>query len=251
MRKILTLAFLTAISFNVFSQDAVVYDTVKPVSVSRPKRFDITSRAGDHIMIQAANNLWNGAPDSISKHVNGFSRSANFYIMLDKPFKSNPQWSVAIGVGIGTSAIYMKNMTMGIDQNTPRLAFTATDTTNHYNKYKFTTTYAEAPLELRFTARPDRPTSGFKAAVGVKVGTLLAAKTKGVDLKNRAGSAISNTTYKIKDNDYLNKTRLGVSARAGYGNFSIFGTYYFSSVFKDGVAAPIKNIQFGLTLSGL
>lgn len=211
----------------------------------------LQARGGDHLMVQLANNFWLNAPDSISNHIKGFSRSANAYFMLDKPFKTNPKMSVAFGLGIGTTAMYTKNMEFGIDKNTAKLPITMTDSVNHYKKYKLTMVYAELPLELRFSAHPDMPTKGIKAAIGAKVGTLLSAGSKGKNLKNAANQDISNTTYKVKDQEYFNKTRLGITARVGYGIFSIFGGYYFSPVFKDGTAPAMKNMQIGLMVSGL
>ena len=47
---------------------------------------------------------WSGKPDSIK--TKGFSRSFNFYVMIDMPFKTDPRFSVAFGPGIGTDNIF-------------------------------------------------------------------------------------------------------------------------------------------------
>ena len=41
---------------------------------------------------------------------------------------------------------------------------------------------------------------------------------------------------KVKSNDdlSLNMLRLGATARIGYENFTIYGTYYFTPLFKTG-----------------
>jgi hypothetical protein len=44
---------------------------------------------------------------------------------------------------------------------------------------------------------------------------------------------------------------LAATARVGYGNFTLFGAYDLSGIFKDGVAANMKSLQIGLTISGL
>ena len=41
------------------------------------------------------------------------------------------------------------------------------------------------------------------------------------------------------------------TARIGYGNFSLFGAYNLNIMFKDKVAANMKLLQLGLTISGL
>ena len=55
-------------------------------------------------MVQYGFDNWAGTADSISPK--GFSRFFNAYIMLDKPFKTNPKMSVGLGVGIGSSNMF-------------------------------------------------------------------------------------------------------------------------------------------------
>ncbi len=58
-------------------------------------------------MLQFGLDGWSGViPDSVKP--SGFSRHFNAYIMLDKPFKTNPRFSVGLGVGIGSSNIFLK-----------------------------------------------------------------------------------------------------------------------------------------------
>ena len=78
-----------------------------------------------------------------------------------------------------------------------RLSFNNVEDTNHFKKYKLLTSYLEAPIELRYTADPLRPKKSFKAALGVKVGTLLAASTKGKNLQNSDGRIINAFIQKI------------------------------------------------------
>ena len=216
-----------------------------------PKRYDLSQKAGDHLMIQLASNQWSGAPDSISSRMGGLNRSANVYFMLNKPFKGNPKLSVGFGVGVGTSNIYFKKMEVGITKTTPVLGFINTDSTNNFKKYKLATAYLEAPIELRFTSNPENSMKGIKAALGIKVGTLLNAHTKGKGLKTKTGGALNEFTIKESSKAYFNSTRLAATARVGYGNFTLFGSYNFTPIFKDGVASDIKLMQIGLTLSGL
>lgn len=221
-----------------------------PVKKS-PSRYDLSHKAGDHLMVQLASNQWAGAPDSISNRINGLNRSANVYFMLNKPFKGNPKLSVGFGVGIGTSNIYFKKMEVDITNTSTVLGFINTDSTNNYKKYKLATAYLEAPIELRYSSNPDNYMKGIKAAIGIKVGTLLNAHTKGKNLKTKTGTALNEYIIKENSKSYFNTTRLAATARVGYGNFTLFGSYNFSPIFKDGVAADIKLVQVGITLSGL
>lgn len=242
MRKLLVAIFALTASVSAFSQTT---------AEKKDKVSEIVSRAGDHFVLQFAQNVWSGTPDSIDSHIKSLNRSANVYLMLNKPFKGDPRFSVAFGLGIGTNAIYFKNMNVNIGSTAAALPFTATDSSNHYKKYKLTTSYLQVPVEFRYTANPANPNKSLKAAIGLKVGTFLKGSTKGKDLQNKAGTRIANSIDKVSSKSYFNSTNLAATARVGYGIFSLFGSYSLTPVFKDGVAADIKVIQVGLTISGL
>jgi len=245
MRKLLAFILALTTFTTAFAQE-------DPTKAAPPKKtYQITSRAGDHFMVQLASNFWDGTADSVSSSVKGFNRSANAYIMLNKPFKGNPKLSLGIGVGIGTSNIYFDKMNVLVGSTKSTLPFIRTDTGNYYKKYKLSTTYAEIPLELRYTANPSNPGKSLKAAVGVKIGTLLNAHTKGKDLKNSAGNNLNSATVKESSKSYFNTTRFAATARVGYGIFSLFGAYNITNIFKDGVAPETKLLQVGITISGL
>ena len=60
-------------------------------------------RSADHLMVQFTVDSWGGAPDSIKNRMGGLSRGAGISFMLDKPFKSDPRWSIAFGLGKSSS----------------------------------------------------------------------------------------------------------------------------------------------------
>lgn len=217
----------------------------------KKKPTGLMNRTGDHLMLQLSSDHWMGAPDSISSRMKGLARGLNVYVMLDKRFKNSPEWSVAFGVGVGTSSMYFNNMTVDLKSKTNTLPFKKVDSVDHFKKYKLATSYLEIPLELRFTANPEAENKSIKAAVGVKVGTLLNVHTKGKNLQDKNGNTINSYTAKESAKGFMNSTRLAATARVGYGNFSVFGSYQFNNIFKDGVAADMKLFQVGLNFSGL
>jgi hypothetical protein len=226
--------------------------SVSAVSAQKKKNStDFISRTGDHFMLQLTSDHWMGVPDSISGHLKSLSRGANVYVMLDKRFKGSPQWSVAFGLGVGTSNMYFKRMSVDIKAKTNRLPFNNLDTLSYFKKYKVTTAFLEIPLELRFTFKPEKENASVKAALGIKVGTLLNVHTKGKTLMDKNGRTLNSYTAKETGKGFFNSTRLMVTARVGYGNFSLFGAYQLNNIFKDGVAADVKLLQVGLCISGL
>ena len=220
-------------------------------SQDKNKKQSIVNRPADHFLLQLSNDWWQGAPDSIKNKRKGLSRGANVYLMLNKPFRGNPRMSIAIGVGVGTSSIYFDKLDVDVAGTSRKLGFTNLDTLEHFKKYKVVTSYLEIPLELRYTSHPENPNKSFKAAIGIKGGTLLKSQTKGKKLQNANGNEINDFTQKNSSKRYFNTTRLAATLRIGYGFFSVFGSYNLTSLFKDGVAADMKPVQVGLTISGL
>ncbi|MBX2935293.1 MAG: outer membrane beta-barrel protein [Ferruginibacter sp.] len=209
------------------------------------------NRTGDHLMLQITSDHWIGVPDSIKSHMTGFARGVNVYVMLDKRFKSMPKMSVAFGLGVGTSNIYFKNTYIDIKAKTNTLPFTDVENADHFKKYKLTTAFLELPIELRYTANPERENKSVKAAIGVKVGTVLNVHTKGKTLLSSTGTQINSYTAKETSKGFINSTRIAATARVGYGNFSVYGSYQLNNIFKDGVAADMKLFQIGICFSGL
>jgi hypothetical protein len=171
--------------------------------------------------------------------------------MIDFPFKTDPRWSVAIGAGFSSSNIYFDKMTVDIAGNSSRLNFRNVADTNQFKKFKLSTNYLEAPLELRFAANPERSSGSFKVAIGAKIGTMLNAHTKGKNFQTKTGSSLNSYTVKEISKRYFNTTRLSGTARVGYGNFSLFGTYQITGLLKDGVGPVLHPYTIGLSLSGL
>ncbi|MBK7559248.1 MAG: outer membrane beta-barrel protein [Chitinophagaceae bacterium] len=238
MKKLLLIVFALSTVFAAAAQE-------------KKKKGGFVTRTGDHLMLQLTNDHWIGAPDSIKSRMKGLARGANVYVMLDQRFKSNPKWSVAFGLGLGTSNMYFKNMTVDLKSKTNTLPFRNVDSVDHFKKYKLTTAFLELPVELRYTFDPENESKSIKAAIGFKVGTVLNVHTKGKTLLDKNGATINSYTAKETAKGYFNGTRLAATARVGYGNFSIFASYQLNNILKDGVGPDMKLFQVGLNLSGL
>lgn len=224
--------------------------------VSTPKtkkalpKLDLSNRSNDHLMLQYGVANWAGTNDTINP--SGFSRFFNFYIMLDKPFKTNPKLSVGLGVGIGSDNIFFKNTYVDITSTKASLPFRNVDSVDHFKKFKLTTIFLEAPIELRYSSNPANNAKSVKAALGVKVGTLLKAYTKGKTLLDKNDNEINSFIEKQYNKRFFNSIRLAGTARIGYGIFSLFGSYQITSFLKEGAGpAEIRPYSIGLCLSGL
>jgi hypothetical protein len=243
MKRTLTLLILLASTNVLFAQDTV--------GISKRVNVKVADRGSDHLMIQYGYDKWAGAPDSI--RLKGSSRHFNVYFLFDKPFKTSPKLSVAYGLGIGSSSMFFNGMYVDIKANSATLPFRRVDTLDHFKKYKLTTIYVEAPVELRFSSNPSEPNSSFKFALGAKVGTMLKAFTKGKDLQNKNGASLYGNRYIVKESEkkYFNGTKLAVTGRIGYGIFSLHADYQVTPLLKENVGPEIRPWAIGLTNSGL
>lgn len=222
-------------------------------SDSTVKRSMLSSRGlpkgNDHFLIQGGITQWAGRPDTLS--MTGVSRSLNVYFMMAFPFRTNPHLSAALGLGVGGDAIFFKNTDIRIRDNVTNIAFRNVADTNHFKKYKLGTDYLEVPVELRWTSRPDDDAHSIKIALGVKVGQLINAKTKGKNLVNSAGTSISDYKEKEFSTRFFNKRRFVATGRIGYGHFGIFASYQLSQVFIENVGPNVHPFTVGLSLTGL
>jgi hypothetical protein len=246
MRKIIVAVLALCVSLSLFAQ-----------SDSTVKKTILSSRAlpssNDHLMIQVGYTQWAGKPDTIA--TSGLPRSLNIYFMLNFPFRTNRHLSAAIGLGVGSDNMFFKRTQISIAENAPAIRFrtvnaTSVVDTSFFKKNKIATSYVEVPVELRFSANPDNPKT-IKAALGIKVGMLLNAHTKGKTLQNRAGGTINDYKEKEFSKKFFNTNRLSATARVGMGHFSLFGSYQITTLFKEGLGPQVRPVTIGLNISGL
>ena len=254
MKKILLFSLIIVTAFAAKSQttDSIQLPVTPPVPRQSTKdKLDLSTRANDHFMVQYGFDSWGSVPDSIN--TSGLSRHFNVYFMLDKPFLNSPKFSIGIGVGIGSSNMFFSDTYINLKSNTSTLPFTNVSKTDHFDKFKLTTTFVEIPLELRFVTNPAQPDKGFKIAVGVKGGLLISAHTKGKNYIDSSNNAVFDPKYINKEYEkkFINSSRFALTGRVGLGHISIDGSYQVTSFLKTGVGPVIHPYTVGLTLSGL
>jgi len=242
MKRIVLLLSVCLLSAGVFAQT----DSVLKAKIINTKTLP---RSNDHFMLQFGALSWNGMPDSIA--TTGLPRTFNAYFLIDFPFKTSPRFSAAIGAGIGTDHMFFDKTEVTIAGRTEAIQFINRADTNSFKKYKLAVAYLEAPVELRFSSQPDNDRRSIKAAIGVKVGTLLSAHVKGKTLENKEGKAVNDYKMKEYSKQYFNKSRVALTARLGFGHYSLFGTYQVTSLFNEGQGPKVNPTSFGLTISGL
>jgi len=246
MKKIFAAALILLTVTTAFAQ--------KDTTSTKPTKKDwskvlLGNRAADHFMIQFAYDNWAGRPDTI--RTTGFSRSFNFYVMLDFPFKTDPRFSVGAGLGLASSNVFFDKQEVLVAALNPTLAFPDVSESNHFKKYKLVSTYLDIPLELRFAVNPENMNKSWKFAVGAKTGLLLSTYTKGKNLQNNVGQTINSFIEKESSKKYFNGVRLAPTVRISYGVFGIYAQYQITPFIKGTYGPNVYPFAIGLVLSGL
>jgi hypothetical protein len=247
MKKLVSMAVLILLGYAVFAQSDTTKDGKKKVTYAS---LNLANRANDHFMIELSYDNWIGKTDSMN--TSGFTRGFAFYFMYDFPFKSDPHFSVGAGIGIDASNIFFHNTEVLIaTPGNQTLAFPNTGNGDHYKKYKLVLTNLEIPLELRYAFNPENTNKSWKIALGVKVGVLMSAYTKGKDLENQAGQVTNSFIQKQSSTNFFNGTRAVGTARISYGWIGVFGQLQLTPLIKNGAGPSINPYSIGFVLSGL
>ncbi|WP_158559109.1 outer membrane beta-barrel protein [Deminuibacter soli] len=254
MKKILVAVALFLAVGNVKSQQKTTDNTSTTGKRDLKKSaIDLSNRANDHFMVQLGYENWSGA--NIVYGPKGFSRYFNVYFMLDKPSKSNPHISLGYGIGLSTNNYFFNDVFIDIKSNNTTMPFSDTKNSsdNKFKKFKLATDYLEIPLELRYADNVEEPNKGFKASLGLKLGLLLKAYTKGKNQINENGASLYGSGYIVKEQDkhYFNTTKAAVTGRVGIGFISLDGSYQLTSLLKSSAGPTINPWSIGITLSGL
>lgn len=170
----------------------------------------------------------------------GLNRTVNIALMFDNRLNDS-KFSLGVGLGVGTDNFYFKKEAIDITNTTSpnRVA------SDNYKKSKLSTTYLEIPLELRFHQYPEDLNKGFKIGVGIKAGYLLNAHTRVVN--NQTGHNVTETE---SSKYWFNTFRFVPTARIGWGNFALFGTYGLTPIFKSNNTFSIKAYSVGVSFGG-
>jgi hypothetical protein len=193
----------------------------------------------DYVMLQAGFNTWL-LPNDTTIFLKERGHALGAYLCFDFPIKKS-NFSFAAGAGIGNSSIYLDSMVLNLaDTSVPaRFVYDVKD----YKRFKLSANYLEAPFELRYFQNKENRNKGFKAAIGLRAGLLVNLHSKGV--------LASGLKEKQNIRRYYDKWRYAATARIGWGNFSIFGTYQLNNVLNSQSLQGVTPVSMGICITGL
>jgi hypothetical protein len=176
------------------------------------------------------------------------SRGFDAHWMFDLLFKENSRFSVAPGIGIGTSNVFHKSM---ISVDTSGTIFTPYADSIDITKNKLATAYAEIPLELRYRTKPDKNDNSFKIALGIKAGILLSSKVKYVGDGSPFGVETDEAKIKTFRVPNISQFRYGATLRLGYANFNLVAFYALSPLFEPNLGPKLNPFSIGISFNFL
>lgn len=234
MKKIIALsAILLNTAYSSQAQNAANTDiTDKRTTVEKPSR--------DFVLLKLTTSSWAAKPDSIK--TKGIGKGFGAAIMYDFPIKKS-HFSFAAGLGVNLQNVSFDNQTMNFKDTGAQVLFT---NGGGFKRYKFTTTRLEMPLELRFFGNNKNRNKGFKASIGANVGLFISGHTKGV-----SGSGGSKFNDKLTTKRFMEQWNVAPTMRIGYGNFSLYGSYSITPIFKENAGPAVLPVSIGICLTGL
>lgn len=163
------------------------------------------------------------------------SRTINIYYQYDMRILKS-KFSFHPGIGLGLERYKFRNNLVLTNSNASPVMDQLPPGVTGVKKSQLITNYLDIPLELRFSTNPDDPTRSFKISVGVRGGYLFESHTK-IKYDDNGTKA----KRKEKETYNLNPFRYGVYMKIGGGNFSVFGYYNLSPLFKTGRGPTYQN----------
>ncbi|MDA3880766.1 MAG: hypothetical protein PF436_10290 [Prolixibacteraceae bacterium] len=109
-----------------------------------------------------------------------------------------------------------------------------------FRKSKLSTLFLTSPLLFEFQIPDHRHEDRLYVAAGLIGGLKLGEHTK---------YKIGDEKWKDKGDYGIAPIRWGYTARIGFDDFGIFGTYYNTRLFEDGVGPAITPVTVGVTLA--
>ncbi len=178
----------------------------------------------------------------------GFNQGVSFALTYNFPLGESTKHTVSIGLGMSSHNYFSYTRILNPYTN-DNLEYKNYRDVENFKRYKVNPTYGEVPLELRFRIK-----DAVKIGVGVKVGVMLATKTKYVGPDDEEGTLTNGSGATVHEKlAYINNVeRMAYSAtlRVGWRWVSAFAAYQINPVFSVGHEAPTFHpLSVGLTFA--
>lgn len=221
MKRLIVIALLLGVGVQAFSQIALI----------KPRLRDDSSRVGDRFIIDITHDRWLEVPDGVDQEI----LAPGFTITRTHDFRfGNSALSFAVGYGISSHNVF-SNAEIVYDSIADFSTLTPFGPNYSYKKNKLSAGYISVPLELRLITRGLK---SVRIVAGFKAGYLFNLHSKKKD---------NDGKFKWYNYENVVPYRMGVYARIGYNNFSLYGYYGLTPLFEDGKGTELVPIAVGLS----
>jgi hypothetical protein len=149
--------------------------------------------------------------------------------------------NLVTGIGLEwNSYAFRQNISLSTNSN----VVTGAEEPLEFSKNKLRTTFLNAPVMLEFNTNKN-PEKSVHIAVGATFGYNL-FRNKMIQEFSVNGDAQKRKT---KDDFNINPFRCSLTARVGYGNFTVFANYGLSTLFKASQGPKVYPVSAGVALS--
>ena len=194
-----------------FMVQSYAFSQVSP-AISVIKNFPLCLNAG------VTYNEWTNVPAYLTEQA---ARNEGFDVSLTHPFDTKKVQFIA-GLGLSVVDFHTNAEIWGFD-STKLLSKDGIVPVSTYKENKIALTYLEIPVEIKYEPQGFR-SKGFFISVGIKAGYCVDAHTKII---------IDSTTVKYKNFGNIARWRTAVTAKMGYGHFSIYAMYSLAPTFSS------------------
>lgn len=205
------------------------------------------------LLVDLGFNTWANMPEDAS--LSWFeSKTVNLTYYYDLPI-GNGGWTFTPGVGMSWENYSFDNnttLTADIIDNTRTVRIQELGDKYgdnfKYNKSKLGLYYVDIPLELRWYAKRNQYSKGFRVAIGGKVGYNYSSFTK-VKFED---ALEDRRMLKDRLDLNINNFRYGVHTRVGWGGFGAFISYELSDKWKTPPpgGANTRTLTWGISFTG-
>lgn len=198
-------------------------------------------KKSDRVVVDLFYDLWQDTPSDLK--MGKIQPGIGIASFQDYPI-GNSNFAFAFGLRVSAHNMY-SNSLLGYDTSGVSVFRPIADTLS-YKVNKFTLSYLEIPVELRFRTKS---INTFKISAGFKFGLLLQEHTKysGDDLFDAASE------YQIKFKEYkhrnISKFSYGPTLRVGYRWFNLYASYSMTPIFEKDKGPQMYPVSLGIMIS--
>lgn len=230
MRLLFSCLFLVSF-FNAFSQEDVKAEVKPAVKIDSLYR-------EDQFFFSVTYNLFTDIPPQFKQ--NKFSMGLSGGFLRDMPINKTRTVSIAAGLGLSYQNYY-QNLTISKD-GAGAVIYNVNSygefVSNRYRQYS-----VDLPIEFRWRNSTYESTKFWRIYAGVKLSYVFSNTSILDDGEN---------TYRINNNDAINKFQYGPYLSTGYNTWNLYLYYGLSPLFKDGTTTlsgeklTMKTLNAGL-----